>query len=378
MQPQDLITPLAPAGVPAPFWLVEVLKVLGFTLHLVPMNLWYVGLLLAVCFHCCGCEQRKRLGARLIGQLPIWVAFGINFGIVPLLFVQVAYSRAFYPATILMAWHWLGVILLLIPAYYGVYVYAFALRQDAPLHAWQRAAGWLAALLFITIGFIFANAFTLMTRVDAWSGLWLANSVDGAARGTAWNLGDATLWPRWLLVFGLALGTTAAWAVFDSAWFARRESDDYRRWVLRFARWLYLGAVVWTGIAGSWYVFGAWTPAIRQAMFAWPILPLTVATAAAPLVPAAWLWIRRHESISRSEAALVALLQFLVLGVNATSRQVVQNLELKPYLDVAAQPTSVQWSAVVVFLLLFVAGLAVIAWMVGQAAHASQTEQYPA
>jgi hypothetical protein len=217
-----------------------------------------------------------------------------------------------------------------------------------------------------------------MTRVDAWSGLWLANSVDGAARGTAWNLGDATLWPRWLLVFGLALGTTAAWAVFDSAWFARRESDDYRRWVLRFARWLYLGAVVWTGIAGSWYVFGAWTPAIRQAMFAWPILPLTVATAAAPLVPAAWLWIRRHESISRSEAALVALLQFLVLGVNATSRQVVQNLELKPYLDVAAQPTSVQWSAVVVFLLLFVAGLAVIAWMVGQAAHASQTEQYPA
>jgi hypothetical protein len=377
MQPQDLITPLAPPGVPAPFWLVEALKVLGFSLHLVPMNLWYAGLLLAVGLHWFGCEQGKRCGARLIGQLPIWIAFGINFGIVPLLFIQVAYNRAFYPATILMAWHWLGVIVLLIPAYYGVYVYALGLGKGAPLRLWQRAAGWISAVLFISIGFIFANAFTLMTRVDAWSELYLKHNVDGAVTGTAWNTSDPTFWPRWLMVLGLAMGTTAAWAVVDSAWFASRESDDYRRWAARFARWLYVGAFLWTAVAGTCYMLLGWRPEIRQAMFSMPWAPLTAVTGAAMLAPLAWLWIRRRHSVSRGAAALVGLLQFLVLAVNAVSRQVVQNLELKPYLDVAAQPTNTQWSAVVVFLVLFVAGLAGVAWMVGQAAQAGEAEEYP-
>lgn len=373
----DLITPLGPTGVPAPFWLVEGLKVLGFALHLVPMNLWYMGLLLAVGLHAFGCEQGRRCGARLIGQLPIWIGLGINFGIVPLLFIQVAYNRAFYPATILMAWLWMGVIVLLIPAYYGVYVYAIGLGRGTPLRGWQRAAGWLSAVLFVAIGFIFANAMSLMTRVHAWSELWLKHSVDGAATGTAWNVSDPTFWFRWLLMPGLALGTTAAWAVVDSAWFAGRESDDYRRWAAWFARWLYLGSAAWAGVAGTCYIALGWGPELRTTMFSLPWAPLTLATGAAPLVPVAWLWIRRRESFARLEAALVGLVQFLVLAINAVSRQVVQNLELKPYLDVAAQPVSVQWSAVVVFLALFVAGLGVVGWMVVQAARAGEAVEYP-
>ena len=58
--------------------------------------------------------------------MPVIVAVGVNLGVVPLLFVQLAYHRVFYPATILMAWFWLGIIVLLIPAYYGVYAYASA------------------------------------------------------------------------------------------------------------------------------------------------------------------------------------------------------------------------------------------------------------
>jgi cytochrome bd-type quinol oxidase subunit 2 len=179
------------------------------------------------------------------------------------------------------------------------------------------------------------------------------------------------------MVLGLAMGTTAAWAVVDSAWFASRESDDYRRWAARFARWLYVGAFLWTAVAGTCYMLLGWRPEIRQAMFSMPWAPLTAVTGAAMLAPLAWLWIRRRDSVSRGAAALVGLLQFLVLAVNAVSRQVVQNLELKPYLDVAAQPTNTQWSAVVVFLVLFVAGLAGVAWMVGQAAQAGEAEEYP-
>ncbi len=50
-----------------------------------------------------GVQQGERFGGRLLRQMPIIVAVGVNLGVVPLLFVQLAYAKVFYPATILMA-----------------------------------------------------------------------------------------------------------------------------------------------------------------------------------------------------------------------------------------------------------------------------------
>ena len=77
----------------------------------------------------------------------------------------------------------------------------------------------------------------------------------------------------------------------------------------------------------------------------------------------------------RATVAAVALGQFGVLGINAVSRQVVQNLNLKPFLDVAAQPEDVQWGPLVMFLIVFVLGLAVVGWMLAQVLKASATKQ---
>jgi hypothetical protein len=55
-----------------------------------------------------------------------------------------------------------------------------------------------------------------------------------------------------------------------------------------------------------------------------------------------------------------------VLGINAVSRQVVQNLNLKPYQNVLAQETDVQWGPLWMFLVAFVIGLGVVAWMIAQ------------
>ena len=109
--------------------------------------------------------------------MPVIVAVGVNLGIVPLLFVQLAYYKVFYPATILMAWFWLAIIVLLIPAYYGVYAYAWGLRgrrasreQGTTVCAyrewgqtflsasigtacWRIAAGWCAAVFFVRSAF---------------------------------------------------------------------------------------------------------------------------------------------------------------------------------------------------------------------------------
>jgi hypothetical protein len=390
MDPKTLIDTATP-GLSAPVWFIELFKVLGFSLHMVPMNLWYAGIILAVLLHALGSEHGRRFSARLMSQMPIIVAMGVNLGIVPLLFVQLGYAKIFYPATVLMAWFWLAIIGVLIPAYYGVYVYAFGLRDAgtvpifvaggqkngtvpfAPkMKLWKRLAGWLAAAGFLWIGFTFANAMSLMENVRAWPDVWERHSFNGATLGTALNLGDARLWPRWLLMFGLALCTTAAWVVFDAAWFARRESPEYRAWARRFSLKLYTAGIVWFAAAGSWYVFATWSPELRTAMFHWPWVVLTVFTALAPGLPWLLIWRARNgEDIGRGLASLVALAQFGMLGCNAVSRQVVQNLELSRYYDIFdphQAPEAVQWSPLVFFLAAFVLGLAVVVWMIAQVA----------
>ena len=44
----QLLVDQAPVALPAPYWFIEFFKCLGFTLHAVPMNLWYAGLLVAL------------------------------------------------------------------------------------------------------------------------------------------------------------------------------------------------------------------------------------------------------------------------------------------------------------------------------------------
>lgn len=370
MNPTDLIGPSSPLGYPAPYWFLVSFKVLGFTLHLVPMNLWYAGILLAMLLSWRGGEHARHLSCRLMKQMPIIIALGVNFGIVPLLFLQVAYAKVFYPATILMAWPWFSVIVLLTLAYYGVYIYVIGLRDEGTMPArWRQAVGWVVALVFIGIGFLFSNAFSLMTNVEAWPGLWQRTSVAGAPLGIALNTSDPTLWPRWLMMFGLALTTTAAYIVVDTAFFACRESDDYKRRAVQVALRVSTVGLVWFAATGSWYVFGTWRPDVREMMLSGPLLILTGATAIGPALP--WLLIRRQrQGVKRGLAAATALAQFLVLALNAISRQIVQNAELSRFLDVRAEPVALQWSPLVLFLVLFVVGLGIVAWMLGRLAAA--------
>ena len=155
MDAQTLID-TTPSPLPAPMWFIQFFKVLGFALHAVPMSLWYAGIVVAMILYARGGEQGRRFSGRLMSQMPVIIAFGVNLGIVPLLFVQLAYFKVFYPATILMAWFWLAIVGMLIPAYYGVYVYAFGLGEGGKgLTPLKRGAGWFAAALFVVIGFLF-------------------------------------------------------------------------------------------------------------------------------------------------------------------------------------------------------------------------------
>jgi magnesium-transporting ATPase (P-type) len=279
------------------------------------------------------------------------------------LFTQVAYYQVFYPATILMAWPWLGIIPLLTLAYYGVYIYAAGFRLGGPGPTrFKQSAGWVSALLFLAIGFIFTSAFALMTNISAWPALWQQTSVAGAPLGIAHSLANPTLWPRWLLMLGLALTTTAAYVVVDTGWFAQKESGAYKQWTARFGLEVYSAGVVLFVVAGVAYVFGGWPAELRQLLFTNPVFMLAAISAGLP-----WLLILaqvRQGAITQGLAMATGLGQSGVLALNAISRQLAQNAELEKYLDVTGQPVQVDWSPMILFLVLFAAGLALVIWMV--------------
>lgn len=371
MNPTELIGPPSPLGYPAPYWFLVTFKVLGFTLHMGPMHLWFAGILLAMVLARWGGPEAQRWSARLMRQMPVIIALGVNFGIVPLLFTQVAYYRVFYPATILMAWPWFLIIILLTFAYYGVYIYVTGLKDSVVLTPFKRAAGWVSAILFIVIGFLFSNGFSLMTHLSAWPQLWQETSVAGAPLGTALNTSDPTLLPRWLMMFGLALTTVAAYTVFDAGVFARRESPEYKSWAAGFAFTLYTVGLVWFAAMGSWYVFGTWPADARVQMLSMPLGILTALTALGPGLP--WLLLlAQRRRITQTLAVLTALAQFGLLGLNAISRQILQNIELSKFFDVTAEPVNLQLSPLIVFLVLFVLGVGVVAWMLEKVLQAER------
>jgi hypothetical protein len=378
MDPQTFINTAEFSGTPAPMWFVEFFKVLGFTLHSIPMNLWYAGLLIALGMLAFGGEHERRFGSRFMRQMPIIIAFGVNLGVVPLLFTQVGYYHFFYPATILMAWFWLAIIGFLIFAYYGVYAYVWGLKNGDDVAGWRQMVGWMAAGCFLIIGFTFANAFSLLEHVQRWLGLWNDHQVAGAALGTALNVGDATLWPRWLMMFGLAQTTTAVWILVDTVVFYKKASEPYKDWAWTFAKKLYTHGMIWTALAGSWYVFWAWTPEIRSIMFSWPLIVLTVLTAVATGLP--WLMMVSEKFFSAKLPLVIGifLAQVGVMAINGVSRQFVQNININMHVNAGGnagvagnynilnQATDTQWGAMGLFLIVFVIGLVVLGWMIRQ------------
>ncbi len=368
MNPQDLIGPVSPLGNPAPFWFITFFKVLGFILHMIPMNIWYAGMILVAIFATLGKGRPRELAHRRSRTMPEIVDLGVKLGIFPLLFTQVGYYQFYYPAGILMAHAWFSVIVILIFAYYGVYVYSLSVKNNKSTK-FALASAWVSSIAFIFIGFLFANNFSMMANVNDWIHIFNRTNVGGAVPGTGLNTADPTLIPRWLMMLGLAITTTAVFIAFDAMFFKRRDtSDEYKRWAGRFSFLLYTVGLVWFAAMGSWYIFGALEKSTLNEVGGQPLVYFLFAlTAVSPGCVLAVLFTQRN-GLKKGAIILASILQVVVLSLNAISRQWVQNVEIFRYEDVSKLPVNTQWSPMISFLILFVIGLAVVGWMIAKIA----------
>ncbi len=177
----------------------QFLLLFTFPLHLLAMNAMLGSAGIAVFQHFRGGEAGKKLAYRIAVALPLVIAFAVNFGVAPLLFLQVLYGHLIYSSSILMGAFWIMVIPLIILAYYGAYLYDFRFNKLGKAGPWILL---LVVLMFITIGYFFSNNMLLMLLTERFP-----EYVDHRG-GTMLASSDGTFIPRYvhMMVSAFAVG----------------------------------------------------------------------------------------------------------------------------------------------------------------------------
>jgi hypothetical protein len=331
----------------------QVLLTVTFTAHILLMNAMFGGAVVTLLGAARPGTGGESVARDMAGRVPTLVALAVNAGVAPLLFLQVLYGHLFYTSSILMARWWLAIIPVLIVGYYAAYGVYY--RYETPLRPlWSL----LAVGLLLYVSFMFANNNTLALRPERWiagfenpSGAWL-------------NLGEPTLWPRWLhmMVGAVAVGGLFAALVQDTR--ARRGIEGAaaaRDWALRFFTH---GSLIQMA-AGLWWLMALREDVMRRFMGG---SPLASALLVAGIATGVWAVVHAFQKKVRSAA--------LWLVVTVTIMAVMREIVRIGYLDGVFHPETLtvvpQVSPLILFLAVFAVGIGCVVYMLKLAFRAAK------
>lgn len=215
--------------------------ILTFIMHLLLMNVMLGGGIIALVKHIRQAGAPCPVCRDISLKLPYKIAFTINFGVAPLLFLQVLYGHFIYVSSILMAAYWLGVLGLLLIFYYSAYIYDFKYEQWAGLKVVFLA---LMVVFGLIIAFLFSNNMTLMLNPEKWTAYFENRS------GTILNLGDPTLIPRYL---HFVVASIAVAGLFMAVTWKFKQDPKAGEYIQEGLRWFSYATLVQVGV-GLWFL----------------------------------------------------------------------------------------------------------------------------
>ncbi len=355
MQP-NLIPVFDPTPLPAPYWVFKLLLIVTFFLHILAMNFMLGGAVLALAskWRSRKREDGNRVFFEIAKKLPIFLPATITLGIAPLLFVQVLYGQFFYTSSILMAWPWFLVLVLLTVAYYGFYYVSFHSRKH------PGRAGWVmlfSVILVCVIGFVYSNNLTLSQVPSRWGAKYFANPS-----GWHLNLSEPTLIPRFLHFFTAAVAVGGLLLVFVALANWKRD-HEYGRQLLQFGGKAFMYATMAQLLVGVWFLVSLPREMIMlftgASPFATALLLVAVFSASGAIFMMSDAL--RKENI-RVAAYYVPGLIALVILTMCVMRDILRDAYLKPYYHPERFVVQTQWSVLPLFLVLFIGG--VVLWFV--------------
>ncbi len=337
----------APDTIPVAWDWFQAFLLSTFFLHILLMNLM-LGL---ACIALVGqlgnnTADRAALGSDIAGALPFTIAFAVNLGVAPLLFVQVLYGHLIYTSSILMAAFWLAVIALLIGVYALAYVYKY--RFDG-LGGRRPLVVGLITLMLLAIGFIYVNNFTLMQQPQTWDRYF------DRPGGLLLNLGDPTLWARYLhfmlsapAIGGLANALYHHWREKKGATDAGPMIRYGCRWfthatLLNFAVGLWFAAVLPRGLLNPSNAIGLQLTVVLSAGILCSIAAVVFGFRARPV--SALLW-------------TLATLALMILA-----RSLLRTAMLAPWFSPSQLAVHGEYGPLALFLLFLAGGIGLVIWM---------------
>jgi len=362
-----VVDPIPP---PAPIWLLKTLHNLTLALHLTSVELLLGGLLLGLAFAAWGrlrgSAEPVQAAGMMVHRLPTLMAFVINLGVPPLLFAQVLYGRALYTSSVLIGAYWISVILLLMASYYGLYA---AAKRANEQQSWALP-GLAALVLVLTIAFIYSNNMTLMLRPAEWVSMYR-----GSPSGVQLNQSDPTLFPRWFFFLTGAFPATGAvlclLALRSDVHAATSRFLTRSGGVAMAAGILLQSYLAYTAIGAqpNGVVSGVMANAVYQAsVYGW------VATAGLILV--AGLIAAAFRKANWAVAIACALAVFLNVASTVMVRDGIRDVTLRAAgFDVWNREVVSNWSVIAIFVVLFVAALAVLGYLGVVVAKARRIEE---
>ena len=355
MQP-NLIPVLDPIPLPAPYWIFKLLLIVTFFLHILAMNFMLGGAVLALVSKWRSRKQENgnRVFFDIAKKLPVFLPATITLGIAPLLFVQVLYGRFFYTSSIIMAWPWFLVLVLLTIAYYGFYYVSFHGRK----HPGRAGTVMLFSVILVClIGFVYSNNLTLSLVPSRWGAKYFAHPS-----GWNLNLSEPTLIPRFLHFFTAAVAVGGLLLVFVSLANWKRD-HEYARQVLQFGGKAFIYATMTQFLVGVWFLVSL--PREMLMLFTGENPVATALLLVAVFGASAAIFMMsdalRKENVRVAAYYVPGLMAVVILSM-CVMRDILRDAYLKPYYHPERSVVLTQWSVFPLFLALFIGG--VVLWFV--------------
>ncbi|MDY0222410.1 MAG: hypothetical protein RBR67_14850 [Desulfobacterium sp.] len=344
MNPGNLIP--TPDAIPVPWGWLYALLMLTFLLHILVMNAMLGGGIITLISTLRSGRQDSLVAREFSYKWPYTIAFAVNMGVAPLLFVQVLYGQFFYTSSILMALFWFSIFGLLILAYYAAYVYDF--KFDL-LDTWRIFVVSFAVLIMLIIAFFFVNNMTLMLQPAEWGAYFKA------AGGTLLNLGDPILVPRYLHFVVGSVAVAGLYLALIGHFGYTKSKVDPKALVEKGLRYFTLA----TGIQ---VVFGIWflLSLPREVMMLFmggSAYGTGLLTAGLLLAGVALYCGVRRRPIGASATALVLIVVMVFM------RDLVRIAYLKPWFELSHLEVRPEYSPLIFFLVIFAVGLGMIGYM---------------
>lgn len=297
----------SPLGLPSHPVIFLVLGVLTWALHILAVHVTLGSALLSLIGVNMKGEQSahwRRMALMLLEHAKIGVSIAIVIGVAPLLFVQVIYDPFWYMSNVLSARWVVGFIVVLLVAYWMLWLHYFGAKKRTREDGIRVFLGWVSLALLLLVGFIMHVLTSQMLSPQAWMSWYAPGGVIDPSGARIHDYHPA----RFGFFITLALPVVSAWLLACRKYLSARagEDTDYLEFLASIAH-----KIAWTGGGLALALLAGWMLSLPAKSAAFAYSPWALAGIIAVLGLAAL-------GMSRINGYLVftgALLADLIAGI---------------------------------------------------------------